>query len=246
MYHAVERMRGTPRWRWSVSLERFRQHLDLLQEAGYRTLRVADLDGSVDQCGPCVLITFDDGYADNYAAFQELSRRGMVGTWFVVTRAIGGHADWLEDQGERRALLTAEQLREMAAAGMEVGAHGRRHLRLAALPPEELRSEVRGSREDLENLLSRPVTSFAYPYGSHDDAAVAAVSEAGYTAACTVRPGWIRPDGRQPLALPRLEIGPGVGSGELARMLTLGTSDGSWLALGRYFGRRLTARFTGR
>jgi peptidoglycan/xylan/chitin deacetylase (PgdA/CDA1 family) len=84
-------------------------------------------------------------------------------------------------------------LLEVAAAGVAIGAHSRTHADLRACTADELEREVRGSKEDLEHLLGKPVTSFAYPTGLHNDAVVKAVTAAGFTSAVTARPGWWRP-----------------------------------------------------
>jgi peptidoglycan/xylan/chitin deacetylase (PgdA/CDA1 family) len=88
--------------------------------------------------------------------------------------------------------MTRTQLLEMVAAGIVVGAHSRTHADLRACDPAALEREVRGSKEDLENLIGKPVTSFAYPTGLLNDQVVAAVSAAGFVTAVTTRPGWWR------------------------------------------------------
>jgi peptidoglycan/xylan/chitin deacetylase (PgdA/CDA1 family) len=91
------------------------------------------------------------------------------------------------------AYMTRAQVLEMDAAGVTIGAHSRTHPDLRACGPGELEGEVRGSKEDLEDLLGKPVTSFAYPTGLIDERVVAAVGSAGFTSAVTTRPGWWRP-----------------------------------------------------
>jgi peptidoglycan/xylan/chitin deacetylase (PgdA/CDA1 family) len=56
-------------------------------------------------------------------------------------------------------------------------------------------------------VIGRIVTSFAYPFGDHDDQAVEIVEEAGYRAAVTCELDVVRP-GANPLRLPRLAVGP--------------------------------------
>jgi peptidoglycan/xylan/chitin deacetylase (PgdA/CDA1 family) len=98
--------------------------------------------------------------------------------------------------------MTRAQLLEMAAAGVTIGAHSRSHPDLRACGPGELEGEVRGSKEDLEDVLGTPVTSFAYPTGLINDAVVAAVAAAGFTSAVTTGHGWWRP-ASEPLLIPR-------------------------------------------
>lgn len=109
-------------------------------------------------------------------------------------------------------------LRALADGGMAVGAHTRGHPHLALLPAAYHHDEVRGSREDLERLLDRPVRHFAYPNpggaGGYPDSARQAVARAGFETACTSAPGPIDPE-TDPLRLPRL----GVYAGDQQRQL---------------------------
>lgn len=139
-----------------------------------------------------VVLTFDDAWADNHAhALGPLTDHRLPAILYVPSRLLG-----------KPGYMTSAQLLEMAAAGVAVGAHSRTHADLPACSPGELEREVRGSKEDLENLLGQPVTSFAYPTGLLNDEVVAAVAAAGFTQAVTTRPGWWRP-GADPLRIPR-------------------------------------------
>jgi len=159
---------------------------------------VVDLDGAraVFNSGEFrargVVLTFDDAWADNHAhALGPLSRYRLPATLYAPSRLLG-----------EPGYMTRTQLLEMAAAGVSIGAHSRTHPDLRVCRPRELECEVRGSKEDLEDLLGRPVTSFAYPTGLIDDRVIAAVAEAGFTSAVTTRPGWWRPR-TQTLRIPR-------------------------------------------
>jgi peptidoglycan/xylan/chitin deacetylase (PgdA/CDA1 family) len=131
----------------------------------------------------CVVLTFDDAWADNHAhALGPLRRHHLPATLYAPSRLLG-----------RPGYLTRAQLLEMDAAGITIGAHSRTHADLRVCSPNELEQEVRGSKEDLEDLIGKPVTSFAYPAGLLDNGVVAAVASAGFTCAVTSRPGWWRP-----------------------------------------------------
>jgi peptidoglycan/xylan/chitin deacetylase (PgdA/CDA1 family) len=139
-----------------------------------------------------VLLTFDDAWADNHAnALGPLSRHGLPSVLYAPSRLL-----------EKSGYMTRSQLLEMDAGGVTIGAHSRDHPDLRACTERELEWEVRGSKEDLEDLLGKPVTSFAYPIGLFDDRVVEAVRAAGFTSAITTRPGWWRP-GTEPLRVPR-------------------------------------------
>jgi peptidoglycan/xylan/chitin deacetylase (PgdA/CDA1 family) len=83
--------------------------------------------------------------------------------------------------------------------------HTRTHRSLPTLPDNELAGEIRGSREDVEEKTGRAATLFAYPYGHLDHRVVAAVSSAGFTAACSARIG-TNDSVTPPLELCRYEV----------------------------------------
>ena len=139
-----------------------------------------------------VVLTFDDAWADNHAnALGPLSRHRLPATLYVPSRLLG-----------MPGYMTRTQVLEMAAGGVTIGAHSRTHADLRACSPSELEREVRGSKEDLEDLLGKRVASFAYPTGLLNDEVVIAVAAAGFASAVTTRPGWWRPTAH-PLRIPR-------------------------------------------
>lgn len=139
-----------------------------------------------------VVLTFDDAWADNHThALGPLTRHRLPAILYVPSRLLGAPG-----------YMTVAQLREMDSAGVRVGAHSRTHPDLRSCGAAELESEIRGSREDLEDLLGKPVTSFAYPTGLLDDRVRAAVAAAGFGSAITTRPGWWR-QSTGPLLIPR-------------------------------------------
>ncbi len=82
--------------------------------------------------------------------------------------------------------LSEDELAALAAGPVEVGAHTLTHQSLPALPAEERRREIAGSRERLEELVDRPLDAFAYPYGDYDSATVRLVKRSGFRTACTI------------------------------------------------------------
>src|SRR5215469_1307790 len=139
-----------------------------------------------------VVLTFDDAWADNHAnALEPLSRHRLPATLYVPSNLLG-----------TQGYMTRTQLLEMDGAGVVIGAHSRTHADLRRCDPADLEREVRGSKQDLEDLIAKPVMTFAYPAGLLDDRVLAAVRAAGFTTAVTTRPGWWRPK-TGPLLLPR-------------------------------------------
>jgi peptidoglycan/xylan/chitin deacetylase (PgdA/CDA1 family) len=112
---------------------------------------------------------------------------------------------------ERWAPLAWEEAREMAAHGIEFGAHTRTHPILADLTTAEaLREEIEGSKARVEEMLGTPVRHFCYPNGSLADftnAVVECVRRAGYQSAVTTESG-INAPGESPFLLKRIGADP--------------------------------------
>jgi peptidoglycan/xylan/chitin deacetylase (PgdA/CDA1 family) len=190
MYHSITPGKARPDSRWAVSEESFLAQLALLKEEGWTTACVRDLLHADNLSPRTVVLTFDDGFADNFDhAFRHLAANGMKATWFVVSRDIGRLAGWQGEEASASQTLNAGQLREMAAAGMEIGSHTRTHARLTEIDINSVREEVSGSERDLVELLGMPVTSFAYPYGLFNEECVEIVRKAGFQVACTTNTG---------------------------------------------------------
>lgn len=239
MYHAIAPGSGHPAWPWAVSMQQFRAQLDFLAESRYATPTMAELaePGRVWP-GRTAVITFDDGYVDNLAACEELERRGMRASWFIVSGAVGRPPGWPDDGRPAGRMLNAAELRDMRAAGMEIGSHTVNHARLTEADDAQLQRELADSKAVLEDLLGAPVSSFAYPYGAWDARCAAAVAAAGYAAACTTRTGWALRD-NDPYKLRRLTVFNTDTASSLARKLYFGSHDVRWRDIARYALRRL-------
>jgi peptidoglycan/xylan/chitin deacetylase (PgdA/CDA1 family) len=181
----------------AVDPARFERQLAVL-DARRETSPVLSIDqaGSVfaDQHAHAraIVLTFDDAWADNHAnALGPLTERRLPATLYVPSRLLG-----------TPGYMSRSQVLEMAAAGITIGAHSRTHADLRACDPDELRSEVRGSKDDLEELIGQAVRSFAYPTGLLNQEVVRAVAAAGLTSAVTTGHGWWRP-ATDPLLIPR-------------------------------------------
>lgn len=237
MYHGVAPGKGTPAWPWAVSMRRFCDQLDFLTAEGYATPTMGQLVAAPKRPGRTAVITFDDGYVDNLAACEELKKRGMRATFFIVSGSVGHEPRWPADGRPMGRLLSADELRDMQACGMEIGSHTMSHARLPDLDDVALVQELTDSRGVLEGLLGQRVGSFAYPYGAWDARCAAAVQRAGYTAACTTRSGWALRD-NDPFKLRRLTVFNTDTAATLARKLALATNDGSWAAMFAYVRNR--------
>lgn len=194
MYHAFGR-EDEPASRFVVPIRQFERQLRWLARRGRPVIGLEELaprrrDGRLAPAG-AVVITMDDGYADNRElAAPALRRFGYPATVFAVSSRIGGVADW-EGAGELagRELLDWDDLRALRQNGVEVGAHTRTHPRLPELNERAATDEVGGSRAALTERLGASVESFSYPYGRVSEEVVAAVAGAGFDSACGIERG---------------------------------------------------------
>ena len=205
-YHAVEA--GPPPLCTDEKL--FRAHLDVIEDAGAKTMTVTELAHAVrTRTLPkrAVAITFDDAISSAvHTAAPMLTERGMTATIFCVAAHLGGASDWPSQPHGRRnfQLASASELTTAAALGMEIGSHGYSHAPLLGDDPGFLRRELVDSRVFLEDQIGADVRSFAFPYGVRSPAAEGLQAESGYEAACTGGFGVVEP-GVDPLALPRVD-----------------------------------------
>ena len=243
MYHSITPGNATPQWPWAISFERFCTHLDLLQKFGWNTICMRDFLQPENIPPRSVAITFDDGYLDNLPAYEELARRKMRATWFVVSNDIGGHSQWPEPGMEKQPMFSAQHLQTMRNNGMEIGSHSRSHHHLRDVDDETLHNEVACSKSDLEDILDQSVISFAYPYGQEDERVVNAVRAAGYPIACNTATGWAL-SGNDPLRIRRLSVYGKDSPSVLARKLAFGDINVGWPRMLRYIFRRATNRFS--
>jgi peptidoglycan/xylan/chitin deacetylase (PgdA/CDA1 family) len=205
MYHSISPSTVPDPHRLRVHPARLDRHLRMLRRLGLRGVSLSELLIAAERREAAGLIglTFDDGYTDYLEyAVPVLRRHGMTSTVYVVAGRLGGQNEW--DDGPRFDLMTAEQVRAVAAADQEVGSHTMRHVRLAGADSATLSAEVEGSREVLQGVLQSEIMSFCYPYGSYDEAAADAVRLAGYDNGCVT--GDYDPGDR--FTLPRCYVSP--------------------------------------
>lgn len=135
-----------------------------------------------------VVITFDDGYEDNYnIAFPLLKKHESHATFFVVTSFIDGDILLIDDPSFNSA--SWEQICEMDASQfIDIGAHTDTHRLLSKINDKEIEQEIYLSKEKLENKLGHNINLFAYPNGQKQDIpshAVEIVKKAGFNCACS-------------------------------------------------------------
>lgn len=176
---------------------RFRRQVYALRRRGYRFLTLAELGASLDGDGPldgtCAL-TFDDGTLDNLEVVVPLLEELVVPASFFVCPGLLGEPHFAMSPEAEVRLMNAEELRSLASSPLvSVGSHTMTHADLSSATEEVAYREMVDSKLALEDLLQRPVESFAYPRCFYSPACPAAARRAGYTVAvtCAGRGDWL-------------------------------------------------------
>lgn len=220
MYHAIaadpsEAVRGL-----SVTPDAFAHQMATIAGLGLTPVSTADLAACWRSGGPLparpVLITFDDGYQGVHRhALPVLARHGFPATLFVTTGWIRGAYD---TGGALDTMLDWDQVRELAAAQVEIGAHSHTHPQLDQLDEDTLRHELIHCAEIVTDELGTVPASFAYPYGYSSRRVRRAVRETGYRQALAVGNGLARR--RQgPYALRRVTVHRATDLAEFTRLV---------------------------
>ena len=181
-YHSITYQKGNP---ICIPLKKFKEQMKYLKDNGYYTLSLTNLYGYLMNNTPIpkksVVLTFDDGYENNYTAmFSVLKKYNFRATIFVIT----GNID------KYHKFLKSEQLLEMDKAGIDIESHTVHHDNLAMLSKNKQLKTLIKSKKYLEKTLNKSIYFFAYPFGGYNKRAIEALNEAGYKMAFTTVDGW--------------------------------------------------------
>lgn len=204
-FHALDYNQSVLSFRPDV----FRHGITKLHEKGYRTISLLEAAGYLRRKKPfpdrSFVITFDDGYQTVYeVAFPALQDYRMSATIFLTVGEHGsGNPEERLPSREGRPMLNWKEIEEMKRCGMEFGAHTLTHPDLTRLPLDRVETEICDSKAMIEDILSAPVTCFAYPYGRYDDRTRQLVQK-HFACACSDRLGLIAV-GKDPYTLKRVD-----------------------------------------
>jgi peptidoglycan/xylan/chitin deacetylase (PgdA/CDA1 family) len=243
--------------RYCCPPRRFRKQMAYLKRAGYQIIRLDDLvnfiisTNKTDQTNKTrqtsqlvkphksVVITFDDGYMDNYeSALPILREYNFPATVFVVSSLVGKTNNWMRADGyPEKPLMGWHEIEKMKGNGITVGSHTVNHYQLSHLSLEDAKREIEDSKKFLEDKLGIPINHFAYPHGDMNESIMNMVKEAGYRTACLTRSGFNSKE-LNLFELRRLEIYGTDSIWQFAIKLTYGTNDGNLLLPTKYYMRR--------
>ncbi len=180
-----------------VTPSQFEMQMKILKFLGFSTITPDDLlfflKGHKMQVRKPVVITFDDGYENNYIhAFPILKSYGFTATVFISTRFIGRKNAVLEEKGKEswpEDFLGEKEILELSDYGITIGSHGLNHYFLDELEKNVVAKELIASKAYLEGFLKKNVCFFSYPYGRYNANVMEAVKNAGYKGAFTTGRG---------------------------------------------------------
>ncbi|MEW6209042.1 MAG: polysaccharide deacetylase family protein [Acidobacteriota bacterium] len=209
----------------TTSAEEFHHQLRYFKNR-YECISLAELCHRLREGRPLrrrsLVITFDDGYRDNFTfAAPLLKASGLTATFFVSTGFIESGRDFPHDLRDHQASgrfpkLTWDDLRQMETAGFEIGSHTINHISLGRADSVTVEQEVYDSLAALTRELGRRERPFSFPWGKPEDISAEAmdcVRRAGYYAAVSAY-GGANTRGDEVFGIRRVD----VGNGKMSRL----------------------------
>lgn len=188
MYHRIADIPGD---RNALSPDKFKEQLDYLKENNFTTVTAQMVydyyHGGTPLPPKPVLLTFDDGYADNLtAALPLLTERNMTATVFPISDWVGKENRWEDFHKAITTTMDWNELKRWQIAGLEIASHTVSHPFLSRCQNTALTEELCASKRCLEEKLGTPIHFLCYPYGDFAEATVQAAQNAGYLAAFAI------------------------------------------------------------
>jgi len=168
-----------------VTPENFSRQMDYLKKKGYHVITLTELAKGIRENNKLphntVVITIDDGYKDNFIyAYPILKKYDFPATIFIITSHIGNRPDFMDWQ----------DIKTMMGDKISIGAHTRNHAFLPSIKEKSaLWDEIKGCRDDIENITGSRIEHFCYPLGFFNDEVKETVEDAGYISASTTNRG---------------------------------------------------------
>lgn len=178
-YHTITDTPDVDSVRYNVTPAELAAQLDYLAQNGYTTITMLDFieakNGRFQMPAKPIMLTFDDGYEDNYTNMLPLvEQRNMKAVIYVIANQIG-----------QKGYLSFEQLRDMQTRGIEIGNHTADHIALDELSRDEIAYEVRDSKIYLEWSGVNTIYSLSYPNGKYNAEIIKILEQENYFTAVT-------------------------------------------------------------
>ncbi len=200
--------------RLRVEPAEFEKQLIWLKENGFKSFTLSELVQLENIPEKSVVLTFDDGYEDNFTnAFPLLQKYGFKATIYIVLNRFENN--WATDKDldkasselNREKMLSNEQIKTMLDSGLiEIGSHTLDHVNLPKLNKKEKERQLIESKKQIEEIFDIKCDSFAYPFGFYDKDSVEIVQNAGYTNATTTVNGVFDKNKYSNFEIPRIMV----------------------------------------
>lgn len=168
----------------SIPTKIFERQIRYLKENGFRFLKSSDLENIKNLPPKSVLITFDDGYKDNFInAVPILEKYQATAIFFIPV-------DLINKEMKGLLIMNWEEIKEISRNSLfEIGSHGLTHRKLHKLTIEEIEKEVKVSKKILEENLGVEIKNFAYPFGRYNEVVLKIIRDSGYKYGFSIKPG---------------------------------------------------------
>jgi len=189
VYHNIGYEQGS----FFVTPGNFAKQMDYIKKRGYEAITLDALVRNIRDRKKIkhnkVVITFDDGYKDNFKyAYPILKTNSFPATIFLVTNLIG-----MDYKGDGKEFLNWDEVGVMSKGGMSFGGHTKNHFNLGSFEDDPVAlEEIEGSKKIIEQKIGVPVDYFCYPSGAFNEKTKAWVARAGYKGACTTNRGFAK------------------------------------------------------
>ena len=170
--------------------ERFIRQLNYLSKK-YSFVSLSSLN-SIPSKKKLISITFDDGLSSILRnALPELKKREIPTTIFIPAAKIDSYPKW-EQKGQEiyyeDRILNRDEIKELSDQGIEIASHTLHHTDLRNVHLEIAKEELHLSKSILEEITSKEVVSFSFPYGSYNDDLIDLAFDCGYSFVYTTQP----------------------------------------------------------
>ncbi|MGL4758827.1 MAG: polysaccharide deacetylase family protein [Patescibacteria group bacterium] len=189
MYHSIDDFGNIPNNEKNLTFARnfrtplyvLRKQIEILKKNNYKFITFKELEKiknktlTINQ--PSIILSFDDGFQDNFNAFLELKKNGIKGSFGLISDFV--------DKPNR---LNKIQIKEMIADGQEIISHTKTHPDLRSISGDVLKAELLDSKNYFEKTFNIKVNTLIYPAGSYNGLIIKEVEKYGYSFAATVKP----------------------------------------------------------
>jgi peptidoglycan/xylan/chitin deacetylase (PgdA/CDA1 family) len=176
-YHNIKELKagdGEMTKTYTVSPANFAQQMKALSDAGYHSILPNQLNDYLVYDVPLpsnpVMITFDDTREEQFSiGAAEMKKYGFKGVFFIMTVSIN-----------RPGYMSKEQIKSLSDNGHVVGAHTWDHHMVTKYSGDDWNTQLVKPKAKLEEIIGKPVTDFAYPFGLWNTAAIPEIKKSGY------------------------------------------------------------------